>query len=88
MIRLSELQLKEVILIKTGSRLGYISDLEIDPTFGRVTALIISTRQKGGIFGRMEEMIIDWNQIVTIGSDVILVNSYDTVPLHTEEHRY
>lgn len=87
MILLSELQLKEVIIIKNGRRLGHISDLEIDPQLGKVTAIIIATRNKGGLFGKAEEIIIYWNQIVTIGSDVILVNDFQTVALHVEENR-
>ena len=87
MILLSELQLKEVIIIKSGRRLGNISDLEIDPNIGKVTAIIITTRNKGGLFGKAEEIIIYWNQIVTIGSDVILVNDFQTVPFQIEEKR-
>ena len=75
MIKLSELQIKEVIVINSGKRLGHISDLEIDPDIGRITAIIIALRdRKGTFFGKPDELLIYWNQIVTIGDDVILVN--------------
>jgi len=74
MIKLSELQLKEVIIIENGKRLGHIYDLVIDPDRGRITAIVIIEREgKNGFFGKADEMIIDWRQITTIGQDVILV---------------
>lgn len=74
MIKLSELQVKEVIVIDNGKRLGHILDLEIDPDQGRITAIILAVRDRSnGIFGKSEELVVDWNQIVTIGDDVILV---------------
>ncbi|MFD2044020.1 YlmC/YmxH family sporulation protein [Ornithinibacillus salinisoli] len=73
MVTLSELQTKEVVVINDGKRLGHISDLEIDPNRGRIIALIIYLRDKGGFFGKSDELIIYWDQIVTIGMDVILV---------------
>ncbi|SET30605.1 sporulation protein, YlmC/YmxH family [Oceanobacillus limi] len=73
MVTLSELQTKEVIIISDGKRVGHISDLEIDPIRGRITALIVYLREKNGLFGKADELIIYWDQIVTIGIDVILV---------------
>ncbi|HLR80286.1 MAG TPA: YlmC/YmxH family sporulation protein [Bacillota bacterium] len=76
MIKLSELQIKEIIVINSGSRLGHISDLEIDPDEGRIIALIVHSRdKKGGLFGKPDELLIYWEQIVTIGADVILVEN-------------
>ncbi|MFZ3576523.1 YlmC/YmxH family sporulation protein [Virgibacillus sp. DJP39] len=74
MIKLSELQMKEIIVIENGTRLGHISDLEIDAVNGRIIALIVLIKEgKSGMFAKSGEMIINWNQIVTIGADVILV---------------
>lgn len=76
MIMLSELQLKEIIVIHSGRRLGHINDLEIDPDTGRIVAIITYVRDnKGSLFGKTNEMYIYWHQIVTIGKDVILVNN-------------
>lgn len=85
MVKLSELQMKEIIMIKGGRRLGHISDLEIDPNQGKIIALIIYLREKkGGLFGKPEELIIYWEQIATIGSDVILVNDISVPQLYNE----
>lgn len=78
MIRLSELQIKEVIVIDNGKRLGHIYDLEIDPDLGKIIAIIVVLRdRKSGLFGKPEELTIYWENIVTIGSDVILVHKVD-----------
>ncbi|MFD1849136.1 YlmC/YmxH family sporulation protein [Oceanobacillus bengalensis] len=74
MVTLSELQLKEVILIEDGRRLGNITDLDINPDTGKIEAIIIMVKdKKGSLFSKADELIVGWNQIVRIGSDVILV---------------
>ncbi len=88
MIKLSELQLKEVIIIENGKRLGHIYDLVIDPDKGRITAIVIIEREgKNGFFGKADEMIIDWRQITTIGQDVILVKESFSQHLLLEPNR-
>ncbi|MEN2766531.1 YlmC/YmxH family sporulation protein [Ornithinibacillus xuwenensis] len=85
MIKLSELQVKEVIIVNDGRKLGHISDLEIDPDRGKIIALVIYLREKkGGFFGKPEELMIYWEQIVTIGSDVILVKDVDGPRLYID----
>ncbi len=74
MMRLSELQVKEVISVVDGRRLGFIIDLEIDVTTGKIISLILADRDsKGGFFGKTEEIQVLWKQILRIGEDVILV---------------
>lgn len=86
MIKLSELQIKEVIVIEDGSRLGHISDLDINDKTGRITALIIMIKEKkAGLFGKPGEIIIPWSHIQTIGSDVVLVKGVETPPLYSEQ---
>ncbi len=71
---ITELQVKDIVSIENGKRLGYITDLEIDVDRGYIVALIIALKGKTlGLFGKEEEMVIPWNHIVTIGDDVILV---------------
>ncbi|HEX6594851.1 MAG TPA: YlmC/YmxH family sporulation protein [Bacillota bacterium] len=85
MVTLSELQIKEIIVINNGSRLGHISDLKIDPEQGKIIALIVQLRdKKSGLFGKPHERIIYWEQIVTIGSDVILVENIDQPQLYMD----
>lgn len=73
-MKITELQMKDVIAMETGERLGYISDLDIDTQRGRLKGLVLTLKGKAmGLFGKEEEMVIPWDQIVNIGTDVILV---------------
>ncbi len=75
MINLSEMKEKEVINIRDGSRLGMIYDFEMDLKKGEVTAIIIPGPGKiMGIFGKNNDIIINWRKIVKIGEDIILVD--------------
>ncbi|MBO8155320.1 MAG: YlmC/YmxH family sporulation protein [Bacillaceae bacterium] len=86
---ISELQVKDIIAIEDGSKLGYISDLEIDVDRGYIVGLVISLKGKWfGLFGKQDELVIPWNHIVTIGKDVILVKSARPKLTHSmEENR-
>lgn len=89
LVTLSELQMKEVVMIHNGKRLGFIDDLEIEEESGHITAIIIVERQiKGGaFFNKPTERIINWEQIVTIGADIILVKEWEGMNelVHREE---
>jgi len=76
-ITLSELQMKEVVVLETGERLGFIEDLEIEQEQGYVTEIIVTTQTTGSalLFQRPEEIRIFWEQIRTIGADIILVSN-------------
>lgn len=83
---ISELQVKDIIAIEDGSKLGYIHDLEIDTEKGSILALVIALKGKWlGLFGKQEELVIPWNNIVTIGKDVILVKSVRPKLTHSKE---
>ncbi|WP_068672468.1 YlmC/YmxH family sporulation protein [Oceanobacillus sp. Castelsardo] len=87
MVTLTELQLKEVILMEDGRRLGNIADLEINPNTGKIEAIILFVKdKKGNLFSKSDELIIGWNQIVRIGSDVILVREANGPLLLTQSH--
>jgi YlmC/YmxH family sporulation protein len=87
MVTLTELQLKEVILMEDGRRLGNIADLEINPNNGKIEAIILFVKdKKGNFFSKSDELIIGWNQIVRIGSDVILVREANGPLLLTQTH--
>ncbi|CAM3813928.1 YlmC/YmxH family sporulation protein [Bacillus luti] len=74
MIRISELQVKDVINISDGKRLGNIGDIEIDINTGKVQSIIITKQARMlGIFGKDVEIVIPWEEIMKIGEDVILV---------------
>lgn len=78
MIKLSEMKEKEVVNIKNGVRMGIIYDFEMDLENGIVKAIIIPGPGKIlGVFGRDNDLIINWEDIVQIGTDVILIDIDD-----------
>ena len=76
MISTEELKNKEVINIFDGRSMGYVSDIEINLEQGKIEGIIIpATKGFFNIFGRTEDdYIIRWENIKTIGDDVILVD--------------
>ncbi len=73
--RIVDLRNKEVINIKNGARLGYVSDVEVDTCDARLVAIVIYGRARlFGLLGREDDCIIDWDDIEVIGEDSVLVN--------------
>lgn len=71
----SDFRHKEVIDITNGSRLGFISDVDIDLEKGTVNAVIIPGKRRFfGLFPT-EDCIIPWECIEKIGEDIILVST-------------
>jgi YlmC/YmxH family sporulation protein len=69
-----DLRQKEVINAEEGTRYGFVSDLEIDVTEGRILGLIVpGPGRVFGVFGREQEYRIPWSKIKKIGEDIILV---------------
>lgn len=71
-MRLSELQLKEIINISNGKRIGIIVDVIVSPT-GQIEKLVLEEK-RGRKFSK-EEYEILWNQIIKIGDDIILIDT-------------
>lgn len=70
-----DLQSKDVINVVDGSKLGKITDLEFDPTSGKITAISIqSSLRFANFFSSNNNIVIPWNQIVKIGGEVVIVN--------------
>lgn len=79
MIRISEFQLKDVVNVSDGRKLGNIGDIDINLDTGKIESIIISqTGKLLGFFGKEDEIVIPWNQIIKIGADVILVRHTGT----------
>jgi len=74
-VNLSDLQLKEIIDISSGKRLGSIIDVIVDNR-GYITKIMLDKRRsKGKIFaGNKEEVYIEWSNILKLGDDIILVD--------------
>ncbi|MGD6803596.1 YlmC/YmxH family sporulation protein [Rossellomorea vietnamensis] len=78
MVRISEFQVKDVVSISDGRKLGNIADIEINLDTGRIEAIVIGRNGKLlGFFGKEEDVVIPWTSIVKIGEDVILVRHKD-----------
>ena len=86
MVRISEFQLKDVINVGDGKRLGNVYDVDINLNTGSIEAIIISgTGKVFGLFGRDEEIVISWKNILKIGEDVILVRYKNNHDLYLPE---
>ncbi|WP_294402075.1 YlmC/YmxH family sporulation protein [uncultured Clostridium sp.] len=62
----------EVIDILTGSKIGYISDFKIDCNRNKIISLILPGEIKSW-FSKDDSIEVKWEDIVKIGTDVILV---------------
>ena len=72
--RMDALRDKEVINVKDGGRIGFVSDVEVDTKEARLTAVVVYGRLRlFGLFGREPDFVIPWGKIVLIGEDTVLV---------------
>lgn len=86
MVKISDFQIKDVVNISDGKKLGNIGDIEINLQTGKVEAIIISgTGKILGFFGKDEDVVIPWKNIIKIGEDVILVRYKDSVEVKAVE---
>jgi YlmC/YmxH family sporulation protein len=78
LVRISEFQVKDVVSISDGRKLGNVGDIDINLDTGKIESIIVGGSGKIlGFFGKEEEFIIPWSNIVKIGADVILVRFRD-----------
>ncbi len=85
MVRASDLRLRDVVNVPDGTRLGLITDFDLDLENGKILAVIVPGPARFlGFLGRETEYVIPWERIRKIGQDVILVDlpGY-TDPAHT-----
>jgi len=74
MVRISDFQIKDVVSISDGRKLGNITDIDINLDNGKIESIVVGgTGKLLSFFNKEEELIIPWNNIVKIGEDVILV---------------
>ena len=77
---LNDIRNKEVINIRSGSKIGYVDDIEFDAESLTVKSLIIYGRSKfWGFFGREEDVVIKCRDIEIIGTDTILVSTNEII---------
>lgn len=74
-----DLRRKEVINIKNGLRIGFVSDVDIDLCNAKIVSIIIYGKLKlFGLLGRYDDIIIKWEDVSVVGEDTILVNFSQT----------
>lgn len=72
--RLVDMREKQVVCIKDGTILGYVSDFEIDTESGKLVSIIIYGRKRlFGLISSEGDCKIPWESIEVIGEDSILV---------------
>ena len=72
--RIAELKDRQVVNVLDGSVLGFVSDIELDTTNGKLSSLVIYGRPKAmGFLGREDDIIIPWEDIDVIGNETVLV---------------
>lgn len=75
MISTEGIKNKEVINICNGRSLGFVGDIEVNLELGKIEGIVLpADRGIFGLFGSAgDDIIIRWENIRTIGEDVILV---------------
>ena len=81
-MKLSDLVIKDVIREEDGTRLGKISDITIDAASGKVISIHVTKGIRlSGLFSSNDEILVPWNKIVKIGSDVIIVETVHNIKM-------
>ena len=74
----SNLRNKEVVNMKTGLKIGYVDDIEMDTSTSSIVSLIVYGKPRAfGIMGRDDDIVIKCRNIELIGEDTILVSFND-----------
>lgn len=87
-VRSGELERKEILSLKDGSRIGYADHLLVDLDTASVRALVVCGRLRWfGLLGREPDLTIPWQNIEVIGEDAILVRMTEALPKPRPENR-
>lgn len=73
-MKLSEMQDKDVVELKTGLKVGNIIDVKINNE-GYIESLILEKRKYTRLFSNNDFIEVPFNKIEKIGEDVILINN-------------
>jgi YlmC/YmxH family sporulation protein len=70
-----DLRNKEIIHVKTGSKIGFVDDVVFETRTAKICDLVVHGRSRFfGLFGRDDDFVIPWSDIEIIGGDTILVS--------------
>lgn len=71
-MRVSDLQIKDIVSLLDGRKLGRIVDIELDEK-GSIKYFVVEPKRFFRFFGSSAEINVNMEQIKKIGEDVILV---------------
>lgn len=72
---LNDIRNKEIINVRSGSKLGYADDIEFDTSDMTVKSLVVCGRYRlFGLLGKDDDIIVKCRDIEIIGTDTILIN--------------
>jgi YlmC/YmxH family sporulation protein len=75
-LKFTDLQCREVICVRDGRRLGFVTDVQIEMPEGKIRAVVVPGPCRYlGIAGRREDFCIPWDSICRIGPDIVLVDA-------------
>lgn len=73
-LTLNDIRSKEVVNLKDGACFGFADDIVLETETKSAIAIVIRGKLRFfGLFGREEDITINWEDIETIGEDTILV---------------
>ena len=85
--RISDLRCKEVVSIKTGTKIGMVCDEAEDTCNATILSIIVYGKCRlFGLLGREDDIVIPWCDINIIGRDAILVN-YNERPCRRKKRK-
>ncbi len=74
-MRISDFQMKDIVSLSNGRKLGNIQDLDVDLHTGQINAIFVTNSPRWRtMFQKEEEIRIPWNKIKRIGADIIFVD--------------
>ncbi|WCK52843.1 YlmC/YmxH family sporulation protein [Aneurinibacillus sp. Ricciae_BoGa-3] len=76
-MRFSEFGGKEIIDLNNGERIGNVgqTDMVIDSDSGEIQAIVLPTGSLLGLGRKKEEVIVPWESIRKIGSEMIIIET-------------
>lgn len=74
--RIADLRNKQVVCLKNGCVLGFITDVELNTESGQLDAIVIGGRLRVmGLLGKEDDIVIPWREIDVIGRETVLVTT-------------
>lgn len=68
-----DLRQKKVIDADTAEQIGYIRDMDIDFSSGKILSVTIPKNSFAGIFHDFKGVTVSWDEVLAIGSEYVLV---------------